>query len=227
VRAQVAQVLKGVVSMKLVERADGRGLVAALEILKSSPKVMQSIEKGETASLMEEVESSVGYYRMQSMNQSLLALLVHSVITYKEAMKQSSDPEDLSLKLRKMFPRIEEQGGEMNPSTADFSEILMLQQYRKLYEEQEEKIKLRIAEKDERIADLETAIGTRDHQIREIEKRMQEIHQESERMRADYNRLRSEAQEKIDKLMDRIKELNQRLMGNGGTDADKKSGTFR
>ena len=32
------------------------------------------------------MESSVGYYRMQSMNQSLLALLVHGTITYAEAM---------------------------------------------------------------------------------------------------------------------------------------------
>ncbi|MGE0640367.1 MAG: PilT/PilU family type 4a pilus ATPase [Thermoanaerobaculia bacterium] len=225
VRAQVAQVLKGVVSMKLVERADGSGLVAALEVLKSSPRVSQLIEKGETAALLEEVESSVGYYRMQSMNQSLLALLVHSVITYQEAMKQSTDPEDLSLKLRKMFPRIEERGGEMNPSTADFSEILMLQQYRKLYEEQEEKTKIRIAEKDERIGDLETAIGMRDNSLRDMEKRVQDVQQEMERMKGDYNRLRTEAQEKIDKLMDRIKELNQRLMGNG--EPDKKSGVFR
>ena len=34
VRAQLAQVLKGVVSMKLVERQDGQGLVAALEIMR-------------------------------------------------------------------------------------------------------------------------------------------------------------------------------------------------
>ncbi len=164
---------------------------------------------------------------MQSMNHSLLALLVHGVITYAEAMKESSDPEDLSLKLRKMFPGIEERGGEMNPSTADFSEILMLQQYRKLYEEQEEKNKLRVVEKDERISELETAMAARDTQLREIDKRLQEGHQEMERMRGDYNRLRSEAQEKIDKLMERIKELNNRLMGNGGGDGDKKSGVFR
>ena len=37
--------------------------------------------------------------------------------------------------------------------------------------------------------------------------------QDRERMRGDYNRLRQEAQEKIDKLMERIKELNQRLIG--------------
>jgi twitching motility protein PilT len=227
VKAQLAQVLKGVVSMKLVERADGAGLTAALEVMKVSPRIAQLIEKGETTLLHEELESSVGYFRMQSMNQSLLALLVHSTITYQEAIAQSPDPDDLSLKLRKMFPNIEERGGQMSPSTADFSEILLLQQYRKLYEEQEEKNKLRLVEKDERIGELESAVGARSDQIREVEKRMQELHGEMDKMRADYNRLRQEAQEKIDKLMDRIKELNQRLIGNGGTEADRKSGIFR
>ena len=117
----------------------------------------------------------------------------------------------------------------MSPSTADFSEILMLQQYRKLYEEQEEKNKLRMAEKDERIADLETAIHGRNDQVRDHERKIQEMHVEIDKMRADYNRLRQEAQDKIDKLMDRIKELNQRLLGNGGGtgESEKKSGIFR
>jgi twitching motility protein PilT len=227
VRAQLAQVLKGVVSMKLVERMDGQGLTAALEVMKVSPRIAQLIEKGETTLLHEELESSVGYYRMQSMNQSLLALLVHGTITYQEAIAQSPDPEDLSLKLRKMFPNIEERGGQMSPSTADFSEILMLQQYRKLYEEQEEKNRVQHAEKDERITALEGALASRSDQIRDLEKKIQEMHGDMDKVRADYNRLRQEAQEKIDKLMDRIKELNQRLIGNGGSEADRKSGIFR
>lgn len=115
----------------------------------------------------------------------------------------------------------------MSPSTADFSEILMLQQYRKLYEEQEEKTKLRLAEKDEQVGDLQAAISARDAQLRELDKRIHDMMAEMERMRGDYNRLRTEAQEKIDKLMERIKELNQRLMGNGGGEGDKKSGIFR
>ena len=213
VRAQLSQILKGVVSMKLVERQDGGGMVAALEVLKASPKVSKLIELGETSGLLEEIESSVGYYRMQSMNQSLLALLVNGTITYAEAMRQSSDPEDLSLKLRKMFPNIEERGGTMAPSTSDFSEIMALQQYRRLYEEQEEKTKLRIGEKDEEIAQLETTIGTRDGQIRDLHGKIAEHQKEIERTKGDYQRLRQEAQEKMDKLMERIKELNQRLMG--------------
>jgi len=48
---------------------------------------------------------------------------------------------------------------------------------------------------------------------------------EAEKSRGYFNRLRQEAQEKIDKLMERIKELNQRLMG--GDAGDKKPGIFR
>jgi twitching motility protein PilT len=229
VRAQLAQILKGVVSMKLVERADGQGRVAALEVMRASPKISRMIEDGETSSLLEEVESSVGYYRMQSMNQSLLALLVHGTITYAEAMRQSSDPEDLSLKLRKMFPMIEEKGGELSPTTSDFSQIVELQQFKRLYEEQEEKVKLKLAEKEEQIAGLHQAIRQRDEQTEELKVRMQEFAQERERLRGDYARLRTEAQEKIDKLMERIKDLNQRLMGGGeaGGAPPPKTGIFR
>lgn len=101
----------------------------------------------------------------------------------------------------------------MSPSTADFSQILELQQFRRLYEEQEEKVKIRMQEKDERITDLEAAITARDDQSRDLQGRITEMNREMERMRGDYSRLRQEAQEKIDKLMERIKELNQRLMG--------------
>ncbi len=215
VRMQLAQVLKGVVSMKLVERKDGKGLCPALEVLRASPRISELIEKGETGALLEEVESSVAYYGMQSMNQSLLALLVHGTIDYAEAMRQSRDPEDLSLKLRKMFPDIEEKGEKMTPSTADFSQIVELQEYRKLYEEQEEKNKIRMAEKDARLLEMEQLVEERDRQIQQLGAQLEEGKRQLEKMRGEYKRLRGEAQEKIDKLAERIKELNQRLL-NGG-----------
>jgi twitching motility protein PilT len=212
VRSQLAQVLKAVVSMKLVEREDGSGRIAAMEIMRVSPKIAKLIETGETTALLEELESSVAYYRMQSMNQSLLALLAHGTISYPEAMRQSSDPEDLSLKLRKMFPNIENREENDMPSSADFSEILQLQQFRKLYEEQDEKTKLHVGEKDEEIARLRVVIAEREEEIRAFHERLQDGGSEVERMRADYQRLKQEAQQKIDKLMERIKDLNQRLV---------------
>jgi hypothetical protein len=108
----------------------------------NSPKIAKHIELGETKDILDEIESSVGYYRMQSMNQSLLALLVHRKISYEKAMEISTDPEDLSLKLRKLFPQIEEsfRGGDM--SFNDFSIVTGLMDTQKLYDEQEEKWKL-------------------------------------------------------------------------------------
>ena len=46
---------------------------------------------------------TVGLYRMQSMNQSLVALLVHQKITYQDAMALASDPDDLSLTMYQML----------------------------------------------------------------------------------------------------------------------------
>jgi twitching motility protein PilT len=226
VRSQLAQILKAVVTMKLVERQDGQGRVAALEIMKTSPKIAKLIETGEIGAIHEELESSVAYFRMQSMNQSLLALLVHGTISFKEAMEQSSDPDDLQLKLRRLFPKLEVREGEGMPSTSDFSQIVELLQFRKLFEEQEEKVKLRLAEKDQEISDIRATVAARDHHIEELSQRLQELAQEREKLRGDYSRLRQEAQEKIDKLMERIKELNQRLMG-GGAEPAAKSGIFR
>ena len=140
-------------------------------------------------------------------------------------MIQSPDPEDLSLKLRKMFPNLEVKGGEV--ATSDFAEIEQLQQFRRLYEEQEEKMRMRLGEKDEQIASLSASISGRDQQIQELDERIQEMQKENDKMRADYGRLRDEAQQKIDKLMDRIRELNQRLVGSGGNGGEKKSGIFR
>ncbi len=221
VRSQLAQILKGVVSMKLVTRKGGKGRVPAMEIMKTSPRIAELIEKGNIADIPEEIEKSVEYYRMQTMNQSLLALLVYGTISIDEAMRQSPDPEDLSLKMRKMFPRLEQKGGEEMPSTADFSEILKLQEYRKLYEEQEEKHNLQLMEKDQEISMLKQEIASKEQEIVQLKKRMEDMKKEMEKMRGDFKRLREEAQQRIDKLMARIRELNRKLEG-----GDRKSGLF-
>ena len=68
-------------------------------------------------------------------------------------MELSTDPEDLSLKLRKLFPEIEEdERGGLMASDDDFSAITQLMDVKRLYEEQEEKWRLRLSEKDEEIA---------------------------------------------------------------------------
>jgi twitching motility protein PilT len=218
IRAQLALVLRGIISLKLIKTVSGK-LTAAVEILKNSPKIAKLIEEGSTRDMLDEMESSVGYYRMQSMNQSLLALLVHQKITYSEAMALSSDPEDLSLKLRKLFPAIEERsrgGGEMAPSYSDFSQITELMDIKKLYEQQEENFRMRIGEKEEEISNLRHDL---DYRVAALQERLNAAGQKDEeilRLKGENERLRAEAQTKINQLQERIKELNQKLMATPG-----------
>ncbi len=215
IRSQLALVLRGIISLKLIKTVDGR-MTAAVEVLKNSPRIAKLIEDGLTKDILEEMETSVNHYHMQSMNQSLLALLVHQKISYKDAMELSSDPEDLSLKLRKMFPAIEErvrEGEEMAPTYSDFSQITELMDIKRLYEEQEEKNKMRMAEKDEELANMRQDLDFRNQLLEERTNSYTEKDDEISRLKAEVERLRTDAQGKINQLQERIKELNQKLMG--------------
>ncbi len=234
VRRQLALVLRAIVSMQLIERVDGKGLVPAVETLINSPRITKCIETGETKEILEEVESSVAYFRMQSMNQSLIALLVNGATDIDAAMKLTTDPEDLSLKLRKMFPKIEERfrGGIMSPSANDFSAITELMDIKKLYEEQEEKFKQRVAEKDELIATLEADLHEKDRLVQSRSQQGQEAENEIQRMRQDQERMRQEMAAKVAQLNERIKDLNARLLGGGAASgpipqATPQSGFFK
>jgi twitching motility protein PilT len=229
VRSQLALVLRAIVSMKLIEKSDGSGMTPAVEIMINSPKIAKHIEAGETKEILEEIESSVGYYRMQSMNQSLIALLVNGRITYARAMELSTDPEDLSLKLRKLFPQIEErQRGGLMAADNDFSQITQLMDVKRLYEEQEEKWKLRLSEKEEELARYGAELRDQRRTIDGRNELVQEFETEIGRLKVENDRIQKEFQQKIVQLNERIKELNQRvLLAEGGAKTAANQGFFK
>jgi chromosome segregation ATPase len=156
---------------------------------------------------------------MQSMNQSLIALLVHQKITYEDAMTLASDPDDLSLKLRKLFPQIEErvrQGGDMAPSYSDFSQITQLMDIKRLYEEQEGQWQQRLADKEQELENLRKDVEYRSQAVAMQQGEFGAKDEEIARVKGDMERLRADAQAKITQLQERIKELNQKLMAAGG-----------
>jgi twitching motility protein PilT len=212
IRSQLSLVLRGIISLKLIKSSDGK-LTAAVEILKNSPQIARMIDEGQTKDILEAMESSVGLYRMQSMNQSLIALLAHQKISYKDAMALASDPDDLSLKLRKLFPQLEQrQGAEMAPSYSDFSQITELMDIKRLYEEQESQWRQRLMDKDEEVERLRHDAEWRAQQLAQQQQSSGGRDEEIARMRSDNERLRADAQAKITQLQERIKELNQKLM---------------
>ena len=196
--------------------------------MSNSPKIAKMIETGETNEILEEIESSVGYYRMQSMNQSLLALLVHGTITYDEAMAPSTDPEDLSLKLRKMFPQIEERGGGHGVGQRFFRDYAAAGRQEALRGAGGEVANSPLGERRGDLPLLqELPIRAREH----AEGRAQtisDLEEEIQRLKSDNERVARDYQGKIAQLNERIKELNQRVIGSeSGGKVAQQGGFFK
>ena len=100
IRIQLAAVLKGVISMRLVPRADGKGRVPAVEVLVSTARVRQMIDdKDQTKTLPDAIQKGYESYGMQTFDQSLMALLKNKLITFEEALRQATNPDDFKLKV--------------------------------------------------------------------------------------------------------------------------------
>jgi len=97
VRVQLASTLVGVVSQQLISRADGSGRVCATEIMVKSPIIEQYILKDQLDRIPEAIANSNSYYNMQSMNQTLHKLVNAGTITLEEALRGSTNPDDLKL----------------------------------------------------------------------------------------------------------------------------------
>ena len=231
VRSQLAQVLRAIVSLRLLPKADNSGMTAAVEILRNTPRIAKLIEEGVIKDIPEEVEGSVAHFRMQSLNQSLIALIVNGTVTYAEAMAASQDSDDLSLKLRKIFPAVEEKArGGLMPSTADFAEIQELMGIKKAYEEQEEKYRLRLTEKDEQIAQLEDDLGALRQQMADEGGSLQTVRVESDKLRKEIEFLKKDRDEKLRVLQERIKELSNQMADSRSkapAPPEQKSGFFK
>jgi len=100
IRAMLSLTVLGVISQRLVKRADGGGRIAAMEILVNSPNVRQLIDKGRVVDLDKAMVDGASYYGMQTFNMHLAALCAEGVVTRDEALANTSSPSDLELMLR-------------------------------------------------------------------------------------------------------------------------------
>jgi twitching motility protein PilT len=100
VRLQLGSVLKAVISQRLVPRADGKGRVPAIEVLLSTARVRELIEdKDRTKEIPEAISQGHVSYGMQTFDQSLMGLLRANVISYEEALRQATNPDDFALRV--------------------------------------------------------------------------------------------------------------------------------
>ena len=99
-RMQLAKCLLAVVSQRLVKRADRPGRVAVQEVMINTPTVQKLIEDDKIGALGKAIEDSATFYKMQSLNQALLAHLTARRISVEEALAVSPNPNDLRIRLQ-------------------------------------------------------------------------------------------------------------------------------
>lgn len=100
-RLSLASVLRGVVSQRLLPRADGKGMVPAVEVMVNTERVREMIEDpARTREIKTAIAEGLHPYGMTSFDQSLAALVKDQLVTYEEAIKHSSSPSDFALLFR-------------------------------------------------------------------------------------------------------------------------------
>lgn len=100
IRIQLGSVLKGIVSIKLIPKASGKGRIPALEIMLSNSRIKDCIiTPSKTYEISLAIAEGKVTYGMQTFNQSLLELLEKGLITEEEALKNCINSGDFSLKL--------------------------------------------------------------------------------------------------------------------------------
>jgi len=99
-RHLLASALRAIVSQRLLERADGRGRIAAVEVLVNTSKVYDCIVEPERATALERIIAEGEYHGMQTFDQALFALYKDGLVSLRDALAVASQPEDLRIALQ-------------------------------------------------------------------------------------------------------------------------------
>jgi len=100
IRVALAGSLRGTLCQRLVETSDGRGRVAALEVMVTNGRIQQCITEPNRGGDIHEIIADGEYYGMQTFDQSLAKLYERGMIDIRGAMTAASNPHDLKVMLQ-------------------------------------------------------------------------------------------------------------------------------
>ncbi|MBM3458214.1 MAG: PilT/PilU family type 4a pilus ATPase [Armatimonadetes bacterium] len=99
IRSQLAAVLTGIVSQRLLKRANGPGRVPAVEIMINTPSMRKHIDEGNTHEIYNAIRDG-RHFGMNSMNQSLEKLVQAKLISNEDALSNAGNIQELRQLLR-------------------------------------------------------------------------------------------------------------------------------
>jgi len=101
VRILLSATLVGVVSLRLLPRADGKGRVPAVEIMINTQTVRDYLlDPVKTLEIPQLIQEGTSQYGMQSFDQSIMKHYRDGLITYETAIQNVTNPDEFKLRLR-------------------------------------------------------------------------------------------------------------------------------
>jgi len=91
--------LKAVISQRLLKKVDGRGRVAAIEVLLNSPLISDLILKGEVH-MIKEIMGKSNELGMKTFDQALFDLYEADLIAYEDALRNADSMNELRLRIK-------------------------------------------------------------------------------------------------------------------------------
>ncbi|WP_426744804.1 type IV pilus twitching motility protein PilT [Myxococcus faecalis] len=103
VRGMLAESLAGIVAQQLIKTADGKGRVAALEILVGGAAIAAMIREGKVFQIASKMQAGQGQ-GMQTLDMHLERLVRDNVITPDAALEKAQDKENLAKVIQRLKP---------------------------------------------------------------------------------------------------------------------------
>jgi len=101
IRLQLAGILKSIISMRLLPKADGNGRVPAIEVLRTTGYIRDCIENKEKTKLIREaIAAGTSQYGMQTFDQSIYQLYSKELISLDEALRRATNPDEFKLRIQ-------------------------------------------------------------------------------------------------------------------------------
>jgi twitching motility protein PilT len=91
VRTMLSESIEGVIAQTLLPSKDGKGRVAAMEVLIGVPALRNLIRENKTAQILSVIQTGA-QHGMQSLDQSLQDLVMRGALAREEAVRRSANP---------------------------------------------------------------------------------------------------------------------------------------
>ena len=103
IRTRLAQTFRFIISQRLIPRADGRGRIAAVEILKSTPRTREYISEGESeGKMLLDAMRDGKLDGMQDFDSVIKTMIERETIVLEDGLSFATNPNNLQLALKGM-----------------------------------------------------------------------------------------------------------------------------